>query len=59
MKGHLTPNDVIKTVNSANPQKVVVTHLYKDCDEEKVVDTIRRKVDSEVFEAQDFLEIEI
>jgi ribonuclease BN (tRNA processing enzyme) len=59
MTGHLTPNDVIKTVNSANPQKVVVTHLYKDCDEEKVVETIRSNVDSEVLEAQDLLVIEV
>jgi len=56
---HLTPNEVIKTVNEAQPEKVVVTHLYHECDEEKVVETIRSNVDIEVIEAQDLLEIEI
>lgn len=58
MKGHLTPKVVIKTVNEANPRKVIVTHLYQDCDREKVVETIRINVDSEVLEARYFLEIE-
>lgn len=59
MKGHLTPNEVIKTINEANPKKVVVTHFYPECDEQKVVETIRDNVDTEVIEAMDFLEITI
>lgn len=59
IKGHLTPNEVIKTINEAKPKKAVVTHLYPECDEEKVVETIRDNVDAEVIEAQDFLQIEI
>ena len=59
MKGHLTPNEVIKTINEAKPKKVVVTHFYPECDEEKVVETIRGNVDIEVIEAQDLLEIEV
>jgi len=59
MKGHLTPNEVVKTINEAKPKKVVVTHLYPECDEEKVVETIRNNVDCEVIEAQDLLEVEI
>jgi len=59
MKGHLTPNEVIKTINAAKPKKVVVTHFYPECDEEKVVETIRDNVDIEVIEAQDLLKLEI
>lgn len=59
MKGHLTPNEVIKTINEAKPKKVVVTHLYPECDEENVVETIRGNVDIEVIEAQDLLEVQI
>ncbi|MEX1000066.1 MAG: ribonuclease Z [Thermodesulfobacteriota bacterium] len=55
MRGHLTPNEVIRTINASNPQKVVITHLYSECDEEKVVQTIRNNVDAEVIEAQDLL----
>jgi len=59
MRGHLTPNEVIKTINASNPQKVVITHLYSECDEEKVVQTIRNNVDAEVIEAQDLLVVNI
>lgn len=59
MKGHLTPNEVIKTINEAKPKKVVITHLYPECNDEKVVETIRKNVNAEVIEAQDLLEVEI
>lgn len=59
MRGHLTPNEVIKTINASNPKKVVITHLYPECDDEKVVETVSKNVDAEVIEAQDFLEINI
>ena len=59
IKGHLTPNEVIKIIIETKPKKVVVTHFYPECDEEKVVETIRSNVDIEVIEAQDFLRIEI
>lgn len=57
IKGHLTPSEVIKTVKAAQPNKVVVTHLYPECDKENVAERIRRDVDSEVIEAQDLLEV--
>ncbi len=57
MRGHLTPNEVIKTINAAKPKKVVVTHLYTECDGENVVETIRSNVDAQVVEAQDLLEL--
>jgi ribonuclease BN (tRNA processing enzyme) len=57
MKGHLTPKEVIKTVNESRPKKVVITHLYPECDEESVIETIRDNVDIEVLEAQDLLRI--
>lgn len=58
-KGHLTPSEVIKTVNEAKPKKVVVTHFYPECDQENVVERIRNNVDPEVIEARDLLELEI
>lgn len=59
MKGHLTPNEVIKTINASNPKKVVITHLYPECDDEEVVEKIRNNVDAQVIEAQDLLEIKV
>ena len=59
LKGHLTPNEVIRTVNAAKPKKVIVTHLYPECDQENVVETIRNSVETEIVEAQDLLEITI
>lgn len=59
LKGHLTPNDVIKTVDAAQPKKVIITHLYPECDQERVVETISKNVEIEVIEARDFLELEI
>ena len=58
-KGHLTPSEVIKTVNAALPTKTVVTHLYPEFSHESVIQQIRDNVDTEVIEAADFLEIEI
>ncbi|MCH7517650.1 MAG: ribonuclease Z [Candidatus Dadabacteria bacterium] len=59
ISGHLTPGEVIKTINESKPKKVVVTHLYSECDEENVIETIRSNVDAEVLEAQDLLEVSI
>ncbi|MGB3728297.1 MAG: ribonuclease Z [Thermodesulfobacteriota bacterium] len=59
IRGHLTPNEVIKTINASNPRKVVITHLYSECDDEKVVEIIRNNVGAQVIEAQDLLELEI
>ncbi|MEM7008084.1 MAG: ribonuclease Z [Thermodesulfobacteriota bacterium] len=56
---HLSPSDVVKIINAAKPQKAVITHLYSECDKEKVVETIRNNVDIKVIEAQDLLEIQI
>ncbi len=57
MRGHLTPDEVIKTVNESRPKQVVVTHLYPECDEERVVEKIRCNVEAEVIEAQDLLKV--
>jgi len=59
LEGHLTPSEVIDIVNVSKAKKVVVTHLYPRCDQEKVVETIRANVGVEVLEAQDLLVIEI
>ncbi len=59
LKGHLTPNEVIKIVNAAYPKKAIITHLYPECDQENVVKTISDNVETEVVEAQDLLEITI
>jgi len=57
--GHLRPKDVISIVNQANPKRTVVTHLYPICDDKRVIETIRKNVNSEVIEAQDLLEVEV
>ena len=59
LEDHLTPSEVIKIINISKAQKVVVTHLYPRCDQERVVEKIRANVGVEVIEAQDLLEIEI
>ncbi len=59
LEGHLTPSEVIDIVNISKAKKVIVTHLYPRCDEEKVVETIRANVGVEVIEAKDLLVMEI
>jgi len=58
-KGHLTPGEVIDTVNKSGVKKAVITHLYPVCDEAGVVDKIRRGVRAQVIEARDLLTIDI
>lgn len=59
LEGRLTPSKVIDIVIKSNAKRVVITHLYPRCDQERVVETIRANVGVEVIEAQDLLEIEI
>jgi len=59
LEGHLTPSEVIDIINISKAKKVIVTHLYPRCDQEKVVETIRANVGVEVIEAQDLLVMEI
>ena len=59
LQGHLTPNEVVDIITISRAKKVVVTHLYPKCDQERVVETIRSNVEVEVIEAQDLLVMEI
>lgn len=59
IKGHLTPNEVVKIANESRAKKVVLTHLYPVCDEKNVADKIRGQTKAEVILAEDSYEIEI
>ncbi len=57
MKGHLTPSEIIKIAKLSNPKKIILTHLYPVCDEIDIVNLIKSEIDSEVFKAEDLMEI--
>ncbi len=59
VKGHLTPNEVVKIVNESIPKKVIVTHLYPICDQWNVIDKIRKQVKADVILAEDLMKVEI
>lgn len=59
IKGHLTPNEVIKIANESKAKKVVLTHLYPVCDEKNVAYIIASRTEAEVILAEDLMEVEI
>jgi len=58
-KGHLTPSDVIKISNLANPGILVLTHMYPVCDSENIFEKIDNETACEVVLGEDFLRISI
>lgn len=58
-EGHLTPGEVIRTINESGVKRAVITHLYPACDDTKVVERIRSGTSAEVIGAEDLLTIEI
>lgn len=58
-KGHLTPSEVGKIANASQAKKIILTHLYPDCDEIDIVGQVKKHVDSEVILAEDLLAVEI
>ncbi|HWP92060.1 MAG TPA: MBL fold metallo-hydrolase [Thermodesulfobacteriota bacterium] len=59
VKGHLTPDEVTKIANEARVKRLIITHLYPVCDENKVIEKIRRKTAVETILAEDLMEIKI
>ena len=59
IKGHLTPSDIIRLAEISKPKKIVLTHLYPDCDEFDIVKQIQSEVSSEVIKAEDFMMISV
>lgn len=58
-KTHLTPSEVGKIGNASKAKKIILTHLYPDCDEIDIVSQVKKYVDSDVILAEDLMEIEI
>jgi len=59
VKGHLTPNEVVRIANESKAKKVIISHLYPICDEKNVIDKIRKEAKAETILAEDLLEIDI
>lgn len=56
---HLTPTEVGKIANASQAKKIILTHLYSDCDEIDVISQVKNHVDVDVILAEDLMEIEI
>ncbi|MGD9652960.1 MAG: MBL fold metallo-hydrolase [Candidatus Dadabacteria bacterium] len=56
-KTHLTPTEVGRIASASGARKIVLTHLYSDCDEIDVVSQIREYVDADVILAEDLMQI--
>lgn len=56
---HLTPSEVGKIGSASHAKKIILTHLYADCDEIDIVSRVREYVDAEVVLAEDLMEIDI
>ncbi len=57
VEGHLSPKYIIEIANEAIPKKIVLTHLYPDCDETDILGLISPFIKSDVLKAKDLLEI--
>ncbi len=60
-ESHLGPSEVGKLAKLGNFKKVVLTHMYPDCEgrEDEMIKTIKDIVDCEVIIPQDFTKIEV
>lgn len=60
-KFHLTPSEVGKIIKYSGAKKVILTHLYPDCDEIDIVSQIKQYVngDVDVKIAEDLMKIDI
>ncbi|HML95535.1 MAG TPA: MBL fold metallo-hydrolase [Thermodesulfobacteriota bacterium] len=58
-KGHMTPGDVVDTINRSGAKRTVITHLYPACDREDAVGRIAEAVRAEVIGAEDLLSIDV
>ncbi len=58
-KTHLTPTEVGMIARASRAKKIVLTHLYTDCDEIDIVGQVREHVDVDVVVAEDLMQITI
>lgn len=56
---HLTPSEVGKIGRASRAKKIILTHLYADCDEIDIISQVKEYVDAEVILAEDLMEIDI
>jgi len=59
MKGHLTPSLCGKIATKANVKKLVLTHLYPECDNVDIKKQCSKEFDGNIVLAKDFMEIVI
>lgn len=58
-KFHLTPTEVGKIANASRAKKIILTHLYSDCDEIDIINQVKKYVDVDVIVAEDLMGVEI
>jgi len=56
---HLTPSEVGKIGRASRAKKIILTHLYSDCDDIDIVSQVKEYVDVEVILAEDLMQIDI
>jgi len=56
---HLTPSEVGKIGRASRAKKIILTHLYTDCDDIDIVSQVKEYVDVEVILAEDLMQIDI
>jgi ribonuclease BN (tRNA processing enzyme) len=56
---HLTPSEAGKIASASRAKKIILTHLYADCDEIDIISQVRKYVDVDVIIAEDLMEIDI
>lgn len=56
---HLTPSEAGKIASASRAKKIILTHLYADCDEIDILSQVRKYVDVDVILAEDLMEIQI
>lgn len=59
VKGHMSPKDIIKIANEANPKNIVLTHLYPICDEVDIIGQIKPHIESDIIKAHDMMELNL
>lgn len=56
---HLTPTEVGKIGKASGARKIIITHLYSDCDEIDTIGQVRKYVDVDVILAEDLMGIDV
>lgn len=58
-ENHLTPTEVGRIGSASRAKKIILTHLYPECDETDVVGQVRKHVDADVIVAEDLMQIDL